>query len=224
MKKNLSISAISLAVLVILLLFCRFTGILNYYHIATASNEPTLKMNSIVFASNLKKPGRFDFIFYKQQNPKYGAGIWIHRICGLAGDKIQLINGELFVNNQRAGSAFETYHNYTISSSDFARVNKELKFTEDEAFFISPDSVTLPLQKQTIKDYHLAATPFFAEDYNDEIFGLFKERWTADNFGPYTVPANSYFVLGDNRNNSLDSRYIGCISRDDVVATKLGAR
>lgn len=28
-----------------------------------------------------------------------------------------------------------------------------------------------------------------------------------DNFGPYAVPADSYFCLGDNRDNSRDSRY-----------------
>lgn len=37
------------------------------------------------------------------------------------------------------------------------------------------------------------------------------------NFGPVTVPEEHYLALGDNRDNSADSRVIGFVPRDEIV-------
>lgn len=205
----------------IALIVCKFTGMLNYYSIATSSNEPTITKNSMVFVSNVKKPARFDFILYKPQNPEFGSNAWIHRLCGMPGDKIQLINGVLFVNNRNTESDFPTYRSYVISNTDLKKIRDNLKIEEDQIYTLSEDSSVIPLQKTFIEDHKLAVRPFFAEDDNGQIFNTYKRKWTPDNFGPIVVPADSYFVLGDNRGNSLDSRYLGCISKKNYIATKL---
>lgn len=43
------------------------------------------------------------------------------------------------------------------------------------------------------------------------------ERTALRNFGPITVPSGQYLMLGDSRDNSRDSRYIGFVKRELIT-------
>jgi len=59
--------------------------------------------------------------------------------------------------------------------------------------------------------HHTAAAAYPGSVPVDPFYGR------RDDFGPVAVPAASYFVLGDNRELSADSRFWGCVPRSHLL-------
>lgn len=91
--------------------------------------------------------------------------------------------------------------------------------------FFSPDSEEEITLKRIIA---LPGETIEGREGNIYIDGtLLKEDYVkepaSEDFGPYSVPKNHYFCMGDNRNNSLDSRHWQqiFISKDKIIGPVL---
>jgi signal peptidase I len=79
----------------------------------------------------------------------------------------------------------------------------------EKTLFINGQSLEEPYK------IHVDSTVYEEDPWTPE------ELKVRDNYGPITVPPDSYFVMGDNRDNSNDSRYWGFIKRDELIGKPL---
>jgi signal peptidase I len=107
-------------------------------------------------------PERGDIIVFIYPNDR--TKDYIKRVIGVGGDKIEIKNKDLFVNDKPYKDAFGIYS----------------------------DNVVYPAVVQP-----------------------------RDNFGPVVVPQGSLFVMGDNRDESADSRFWGFVDLKDVEGKAL---
>lgn len=129
----------------------------------------------VIFA---KEPERGDIVIVKCECEGLWGSIFkqslIKRLVGLPGDRMQFVDGKLFINGLMADR--EICEGATNTYIETLPQGKKFKV-------ISRSDV---------------------EPYNSD---------------PFYLPQGKYFLLGDNRDNSSDSRYeLGYVSREQIVA------
>jgi len=80
----------------------------------------------------------------------------------------------------------------------------------------------ITINRESLKIYGDLITYYDGNDSEDvSISNDFKLRIKGEEITTYTVKQDYYFMMGDNRHNSLDSRYWGFVPEDHIVGTPI---
>ncbi len=213
-KKILLGIALTIFCLFITYRYIGFKGYLKIYKIPSTSSSPTLEPGDYIFISNLALVKNNDFIVFERIDKNTGLTKYVSRMVAKEKDTLSIINGTTFINNTNIDKTIRTKHSYKMHMSTLKELG--LLQNNNDYYQISNDSIIIFLEDKTVKS--ISENTIKLSNINpNKVHESFSKEWNSYNFGPLIIPKNKFFVLGDNRDNAMDSRFIGLIDKGNYI-------